>query len=640
MSEPEDGKPTLRLLKGELEDAPAATPSAEASGAERPASGRSASERSARGRGDKAEAGVPGGALPGNLTPKAGEIYPNCPVQALGVNGLGRYYLDRRAQLIRLETHSQSEIALLFGGHMEHLTRNFPKFNAKGEPSGWKHEHVRDALMQACDAKGVWSPHEKVRGPGAWPDGEGGVALHCGSRIWHRGDWRQPGEIGGHVYPAFPALPEPLARAETDEEREPGAAILSTYLTWNWKRADTDATLLLGFTAAAMFGGALDWRPMVWTTGDRGTGKSTLDKLLQTLIGGDDALIQASDATEAAIRQLIGQRSIPVVLDELEPDADARKVRSIVKLARQASSGGVVIRGGQDHQGVSFKARNCFYFSSILVSALTDQDISRIGLLELDPFAHGSAAPDVSERRWRRIGQALRARILERWGRWHETLEVYRAELSRAGHSARGCDQYGTLLAMADMALMEDLDPARAVAWASRIDAGAIAKQTGEQSDWQRMLNHLFGQVPNIWRQGEQMTIGRMIEIAAGMDKDADMKGVERALASYGLLVDGRQERARVLIANQHAQLGKLFEGSQWHATGGQTGVWRQAAMRIPGAEGGASNRRFSGVPSRYVSFPLAAVEGFFGEADDPAPASRPENEAGAQAPVDVPDIL
>ena len=163
-------------------------------------------------------------------------------------------------------------------------------------------------------------------------------------------------------------VPQPARRGTT----EAAAEILETLETWNWSRPDIDPMVTLGVICAQQIGGALDWRPVTWVTGDQATGKSTLQRLLRYLHGGSSGLLQASDATEAGIRSVIGYSSMPVALDELEPDDDPKKGKAaaIIRLARIAASGDQILRGSTDQKGYQGNAYSCFLFSSILVPPL------------------------------------------------------------------------------------------------------------------------------------------------------------------------------------------------------------------------------------------------------------------------------
>jgi len=495
----------------------------------------------------------------------------------------------------------------------------WPTYSRGDDPKviGWKQEDAAAAMQRACAEKGVWSAFERVRGRGSWPDPDGGVVLHCGDGILYRGEWCGTGEIEGFVYPSASPIPRPL---DDGRAGEAATALLETLESWRWLRGEVDAYLLLGWIVAAKFGGAIDWRPLAWVTGDKGTGKSTLQKLIRHVMGDEGAILQSTDATEASIRQFLMQSTVPVALDELEADVDNRKSLAVVKLARQAASSGVVLRGGADHTGQEFKARSAFLFSSILIPPLLDQDISRLAVLELVPLERGETSPSLDPKRWRKVGRELQAQVLAEWPRLHRTLELYRQALHDAGHDARGCDQFGTLLAMADLALHQGEPPAERLAlWAGKLAADVVGAQVDQSSDWQRCLNHLLGQHLDIYRSGDRFTVWQWVMAAAGLRDDPDQIKAANALPSYGLRVDGRADTAELVVANNHPMLAKLFEGSHWYAPAGQTGVWVQAIKRIPGARPSEAAVRFNGPKCRAYRFKLTVVPNFGHDAPPPA---------------------
>lgn len=546
-----------------------------------------------------------------------GEIWAGCPVEALGVQGKVYYYLDYLRQLAAVDGHTKDRMRGVFGGRADLLTREFPQYNKGGDVSGWAQEKAATAMMLACTEKGVWNALERVRGLGAWSDGAAGVVLHCGDQVLVGGEWRTTGGIDGHVYPSGPPIPRPLgARDALPKGDLPATQLVELLDTWSWLRGDIDAWLLTGWICAAMFGGALEWRPLVWITGDAGTGKSTVQRLIRAVIG-EGGILQATDATEAGIRQFLMQSTIPVALDELEAEADGRKAEAIVKLARQAASGGVVLRGGADHVGQEFRARSCFAFSSILIPRLLDQDISRIAVLDLAPLPRDVVPPPIDVRHWGHVGRALRRQILGQWPRAVETIERYRLALARVGHSARGCDQYGTLLGMADLAMYDSMpDEARCDRWAERLGAAAIAEQTDQLTDWQRCVAHLFGQHIEPYRSGQRFPVGRWVLAAAGLREEPKQGDATSALPAFGIKVVGRGTAAELVVSNTHTAIAGFFRDTHWAA-----GVWRQALKRIPGSAA-TGTLSFDGVPSRAYRFKLSAIPNLFDEGPlEPAPA-------------------
>jgi hypothetical protein len=249
-----------------------------------------------------------------------------------------------------------------------------------------------------------------------------------------------------------------------------GEILLMKLRAWNWQRPLIDPMLLLGHIGCSMIGGALDWRPNAWITGGSATGKSTLQKLLRAIHGG--AALATGNATEAGLRQLLKQQTLPVFFDELEASADNRKAQAVIELARVASSGDVVLKGGQNHEGAEFTVRSCFLFSSILLPPMPTQDKNRLALLELDPLADlqidGKApkAPTIDENELKDLGRQVRRRLVDHWHRVDDLVDRYRVALGAQGHTGRGGDQFGTLLAIADIMLYDQADEATILEWA------------------------------------------------------------------------------------------------------------------------------------------------------------------------------
>jgi hypothetical protein len=425
-----------------------------------------------------------------------------CPVTPLGVTGQIHHYLDALNQHREISARDHSRLALLslFGHRTELLYQHWPRTNDKGATTGWKPELVAEALVAETARKGVIDVHDKVRGVGAWSGDDGELVLHCGDKVLQGASpvpddaaddpprWRAPGAIGEHIYPAGPPRPRPADGYAAGGSGGPAASLLQMLEGWNWGRSDVDPMLLLGWVMAALVGGALKWRPAVWVTGDRGTGKSTLHDLLK-LVFGQGGIFSVSDSTAAGIRQHTGHASLPVAIDELEADDDNRRAKQVIELARLAASGAVTYRGGADHQGREFTIRSAFLFSSILVPPLSGQDRSRLAILELQELGRNAAPPRLDARKLRMLGQLLRARWLQQWRRWPETLEAWRAALTEAGHGGRGADQYGTLLAAADLALHDDAAPNHdyCAIWAQKLAAGELARRADDAADHERL---------------------------------------------------------------------------------------------------------------------------------------------------------
>lgn len=577
-----------------------------------------------------------------------GDIWEGCPVRPLGVNGDVSYYLDVHGQMRAVKKHDQQTIMHLFGNMMPRLFLNFPQWDAKLEaPKKGRFDanNAAAAMIQACSERGLFDPDGSVRGVGAWVDDAGGLIYHTGDKLLIGGKAQSPSDHQGRIYPAYPPIPNPADPGDHD----PAPRILERLETWRWTRGEIDPTVMLGYVCAQMMGGALAWRPTVWITGPRAAGKSSLQSLMLHLHGGEKGLIQSNDATKSGLTSRIGHSSLPVALDELEPgDERSTKEKDIITLARVASSGGQWYRGSADQKGAGGNVYSTFLFSSILIPGqLNTADLSRLIMLNLDPFDEGTKAPTLRADQWRKAGAQLKRVLIDRWPTWAERLDLWREAFGAQGIGGRNADNWATILAMADMAQHAALPSADVLAgWAAKV-AGYIRADVDEiGTDADEMLLHLLTKPYDIYRRGEQYTIAQWLMAAAclpgaphalfGSDTPADKADLAKMcndkLAKAGLRVIGTGQDAWLFIAS--AKIGgleELFARSRWAG-----GAWAQSAARVKGARGGkaVNPRKLLGIQTRGVEVPFTSMPGLLSFPADrvttasvsPAPAQAASN--------------
>lgn len=623
---------------------------------------------------------------PPNPRAAPAELPDDCPVLALGVNGNTSYYLDELRQLRELKAreHSRLEIQHLFGRRNDLCERYWPRVNKDGEISGWAPEKAAKSLMAAAAAQGVWDPLARVRGAGAWLGREGELIFNCGDEIWIgptrsaiatardealkiadfraqerflanalAGEWIEPGAHGRFVYPAQAPLPKPrvdlAALGKVYDPTKPGEELLKLLRTWNWKRGRLDALLLLGWIAAAILGGALRWRPMAWITGGYGTGKSTLQDLIQLILG-EGGTLNTNDATAAGIWQELGHRTIPVKVDELEADTDNTRALAVIKLARLAASGGTMMRGGQSHNSVSFTIRACFLFSSILIPPLLQQDRSRLAILQLNPLKKGAEPPAMPADATHALGCAIRQRLVDQWPRHELALETYRTALQAEQFDARGQDQFGALLAAADL-LLHTVDPTpdEARKLAMELAATQVAELAMRAEGQLSVLAPLLAFTVAGRRPGEILSISECIEavldgrrerarsalmLSEAAPPGEDEAHAENVLRRHGVLVlespGPKGPEQWIAIANQHPVLTRIYANTKWNTpAGADESVWKQALSNIPGNRASPKALWF-GVTSRAVLLPAHTV--IRRQADDDQNASPPGGAAAVAA--------
>ncbi|HRN83273.1 MAG TPA: hypothetical protein PK857_00515 [Hyphomicrobium sp.] len=611
---------------------------------------------------DDPEPGQPrNGMLPGKWEPDALGLPPDCPVIPLGFDGDVLWLLDPQGQLCAYtDPFGQGKTALLFKGRLDYLKWAWPKRKKVGENDdgspifkidGWKNEDVRDAMIQACAPLGPWHAQERVRGRGTWRGPGGDLVIHCGHkvvlpRLPAKQQNQPPGMLDELVYPARPAIPRPDP-GPIDERQNPAKFLRPLLERWNWARGRVDAHLLMGWIGAAYLGAALDQRPVIYMVGDKGVGKSEMQKLLKKLFG--SWLIHSDDTTAAGIYQQLGQDCLPVAIDEFEGKADSRKAKAVLELARAAYSGGKLDRGGDRHQGVQFMLRSAFLFSSINTPPLEPQDLSRLALLRLQKLPPGARYEPPSDGALEMIGRQILRRVIDQWERFPATLKAYRDHLQAHGMDARGCDTFGTLLACADLIEHDGFKEESLMApddgdmrpWGELLAIASMIEFEDAAENWRGCLDYMLGVPVEAWRNGTRKTVGQMLE--AVWEKEdgshhSDIVALRRELSAAGLgfVRKGGRDGDWLAVPNQDPALRRLFDGTKWQGEPGAS-MWAGALRQAPrGDVYEVDQTRINGRKAKCTLIKLSALYGPGGMmTDDEPPDPRP---ASSMGPPSLPD--
>ena len=543
---------------------------------------------------------------------------PGCPVRPLGVHGDVRFYLDALNQLMELpaKDHGRSNLQGLFQNKLDYVytVQNWLRHNDKGDVTGVRWENVSADFTIACGHAGVWDVSKHERGRGVWRGLNDELIWHTGDVVWIfercERPWNTrrhfaPGLIGRDVYPAGESVG---GIAAIEPPADIGEQLLTKLERWNWRRSDLDAVLMLGWIGAALIGGALQWRPAVWLTGSKGTGKSTLQKLIKHLMG--NGLIDLADATPAYIWQTLRQQTLAVNVDELEATEDNRRTLAIVDLARKAASGAQLGRGSDRHIPISFRLQSCFLFASILLPPMNSADRSRLAILDLQELPADAAAMRWDAADMAHLGTQLRRRLVDCWGRFDQTVEWYRRALTQVGHTSRGGDQFSALLAAADILLFgEHMDEDAAQDWVERLRASGLTEIADDMRDEEQCLNHLLSAPLPVYKNGEIFSVGEWVNRALGRVPNHEIADSRRTIMHHGgcriEVIDGETFLA---VANQHTALRTIYEHSRWNSPAGTLGGWVQALRRLPGARGSVNGMYFGGASAKGVLIPARLI--------------------------------
>jgi hypothetical protein len=586
-----------------------------------------------------------------------GEIWKGCPVKALGVNGSTSYFLDTLGQLRAVGKLERMTIMHLFGNRLPALCYHFPQWAQvkEGEPPRRKDgkfdgDAAASAMTMAAAEQGIFDPEGAVRGVGAWVDDEGQLVYHMGNKVLIGGALHDPSSHQGRIYPACAPIPHP-ADTLTDAA-DPVPDMMQALDTWHWQRPDLDGQIVMGMIGILMLGGALDWRPAFWFTGGAGAGKSQFQKWLLHIMGGEKGMIQSTDATARGIASQLGQSTLPVALDELEPgDIGSAKERAIIETARVAASGGRWMRGSSDQKGSSGQLRSTFLFSSILIPGiLQSQDLQRIIVLTLLPIVEGTKPPNMRAETWRARGARLKRLLIDRWPSWTHRLDLWREAMAAAGIMGRDAENWGAVMAMAQMMQAEALPtPDEMAGWCAKVSRHVSADMEEQGNDADEVIVHLLSKMYDPFRRGQQYTIAQWLMVAAGspgaptgllgdfasddQGRAARRKQANEMLAPVSLRIIEAEGGPVLFVGNAKAEgISKLFAESKWAG-----GAWKQSLARIKGAQPSPVVRTLAGLRTRGVEVPLSSLPGL---AAFPADRSAAPVVAMGSLPPDIEEFV
>lgn len=554
-------------------------------------------------------AGAPHNAMP-----------PGCPVRVLGKKGGVTYVISAHGELHAVERWDLNTLANLFTPYINYLHWAWPAFGkAEGEgpdgeplpPKVKRVERDKAALCLQAEAgrRGLFDPEENERGRGGWR-AQDRMIWHSGKYLWsvdvktdkdnRATGWElkasQTGEHDGYFYSQKPRIMEPW-KAHIDTSNTPAHEIADALKSWQWERPKLDPIFTLGWIASGYLSGALSQRPILFTMGGAGTGKSTLHALIQSLYG--SALYSTANTTAAGIYQNIGKDSRPIAVDEFERKANSFKEQAIIELARQSYSGAKGYRGGANGEGTEFQLRSPFMFSAILPPAMGVQDRTRMIILNLNPLDKRKACRQpVIHEEW---GRMLLRQVMDGFHDLHyHIMPKWRAILSdsKLNWDQRAIDTYGTVLACAELLIGEEgmikagmpgnvpFDPDEAptidlVALVDMLYEATAAEREAQLPKWQEVIEKIMEAKIEGYRGGERQTVGAVIGELEQGEAIMSLDQARRQLALLGLGLRERKspfEGYALAIPHSSDNLNRIFETSEFNHGG-----WVHALRQAPG---------------------------------------------------------
>lgn len=477
-----------------------------------------------------------------------------------------------------------------------------------GSRDGIKWDLAVNAVLAKCHTVQCYDP-SRVRGRGAWYD-NGKAILHLGDSVISGGVRTPIMKVRPSRYIYQLAAPmdisyeNPLDASEANE-------IVTLMQMISWENP-LSAYLLAGWCVLAPIGGALIWRPHIWLTGPKGTGKSWIVNSIVRRLMGNLGLHVQSATTEAGIRQTLGHDALAVTFDEAESSSlkGADRIQMVLELMRGASTGGgaKIIKGSASGSARAYEIRSPFLMSSIGVGIKQAADASRISVLSVVKRKDKGEFDKMQNITNTILTDEYVKRFLARSIKLIPEIRANSVTFTKAAAavlgSQRAGDQVGSLLAGWYALYADDFVTTKeAEAWIKEQDWGE-QKQVEEDTDEDGLLSHILAQVieveGRVWRG--KRSIGEIVEVAAGrgaLDSFSATDAVE-VLGRIGMKVDSALlGSARLTISNTHPGVARLLAGTQWSMG------WARILARVEGARREESTRFGPSNRSRGVSVPV-----------------------------------
>jgi len=358
----------------------------------------------------------------------------------------------------------------------------------------------------------------------------------------------------------------------------------------------------------SLIAGALDWKAHGLFYGLFGTGKSSLLEFMEAALGAA-CYMPSSGNTEAGLRQDMNNQARVGLIDEAENDATSTKnTQRMLKMIRQMSGGrgANIQRGTPGGTAQHFRLNSCIMLFCIMPPLMEPQDLSRITRMKLLPLTDeqksgGKARVKKSTTRAHELSPKIWRRAIDRLDHFEQAFYVFHCYMTdHMKLSARAADQFGTILAGADI-LRYDRPPEEADSIEERIAIICplieewVANEKHE-NEGQLCLNKLLSTQLSPGRD-DNKTIGEAIMEAMDPDKG---EWIRKVLENTGLRVmDYHTDKPYLVVANHHEGVSSIFRGSKWEGGG-----WLTALRTLPGA-GSAGNIKYAGSQSRSTSIPF-----------------------------------
>lgn len=453
-------------------------------------------------------------------------------------------------------------------------------------------------VIRLCKRVGKFDP-DRVQSVGVWREKSGTVVANMGDRLYvpGKGFLEHSEYESDKVYVSAPRSLnidiEPMRNADAVKLRN-----ICESLSWKYK---ISGSLLAGWIYASILSGSLRWRPHIFITGGKGSGKTTVMKYIVKSILSGWSTNADGGTTGAGFRRKLGNQARPVVSDEMETETKKQRdiADEVLTLARQSSSGAEYANAYVD-----ITVHSCFCFGGINPNIKHGADKDRITELELVKDREEGWRQRWKERE-REIkntfsgdyGRRLARRAIDNAESYLYNVEVFEDALSSMLGDSRSAEQFAPMIAgLYGLHSTGKVSQDRAVEWVREQDWDFFY-QEDDGSDAEKMVAHLMTALADHTVLDKTTRVPVSDLIVAVKNRDTGYDAARQSLGRYGIRVDGDW----LVVANSKSRIGELMKDTGWT-------VPKNTLGRYPGAESVGATRFASGVVSRGIKIPLAGL--------------------------------
>lgn len=479
-------------------------------------------------------------------------------------------------------------------------------------------------MVNRCHAKGNIQEQDE-RGFGAWRDGGDIVqnrltSLTVNGNVTDAYYYASPNNYFYNCQPSYTGFKDPSDILSEHERR----MIISLVKTVRWEK-ECSGDMLMGWLMNAVIPGMLDWRPHVWMSGNKGTGKSkVMEKIIAPILGPFCKKMSHS-TTLPGILQEINGASISIVMDEMESNSEKAKriTAEMVDVARKVSSDAGYRRVTSPNG--KKRIQSCvsmMCFISISVALAQASDRSRFTVLPLRIPSDKSKMSmnyrlmeDLSAALPKDLGEKIYYFMLENFKIHQKNIETFAEAFTIQYGEQRAGDQYGTLIA--GRWLLENprlVTKAEAKIMVAREDYSYYLRDESTESEDSQVLDHIgLSRMRVDTAQGPRelqayqllaMSFGRITTLGAenmGIPLISDTKA-RAVLAQYGIYCDTLEQAVHFLVTDREGMVGDLLKGSPFGSG------WSSILSRHPGATRQKKRVQYIGKLASVITVPLEHV--------------------------------